>query len=249
MSTVLCARPLPLAGASNARDLGVYRACDGKPLAPNRVFRSNALAGLTPADRDLLYHVHGVRLVIDLRTQLEIDRAPDALDARFIYRNVPLIDNVQSIMAAGDLAGALPQSMGQMYCGLLRSSGAQLARVFSLLLEHQAHAALFHCTAGKDRTGVVSMLLLNLCGVGDDVIIADYAATQAYMGQRLHAQRAMLAQMGLGALPDYLFEARAADMVHTLRFLADTYHGAAGYLAHIGMTGAQVAALTALLRA
>ena len=97
-----------------------------------------------------------------------------------------------------------------MYRSLLDESADSLRRVIEAL--DGDGCSLFHCRAGKDRTGVIAMLLLNLAGVDDEYIVADYAVTQRYMGRGLRAQRAGVSVLLLKKVPRCLFESAPEEM-------------------------------------
>lgn len=92
------------------------------------------------------------------------------------YRVVSLYDGIHSAM----FEGKLPDSLGEMYIELLEESKERMAELFRLFLSATG-ASLFHCAAGKDRTGVVAMLLLKLARVPDETIILDYSVTERYI--------------------------------------------------------------------
>ncbi len=153
------------------------------------------------------------------------------------YANVPLIDNIHS----DNLNGRYPASMSEMYIGLLKNS-AILIKQALIRLKEEKQCALFNCTAGKDRTGVMAMLLLNLAGVDRDTIIEDYSASERYNTQIKEVQQEVLNQFGV-LLPDYLFESKPEQMDRTLRFLESEYRDAASYMWEIGMTTKEIEAL------
>lgn len=229
---------LPLRGAQNVRDLGGYRTAGGGRTKQNVFVRAAKLDELTDQDKNFLYR-YGVRTVVDLRSAVEVQESPCGLlsydDIR--YANVPLIDNIHS----DNLNGRYPASMSEMYIGLLKNS-AVLIKQALIRLKEEKQCALFNCTAGKDRTGVMAMLLLNLAGVDRDTIIEDYSASERYNTQIKEVQQEVLNQFGV-LLPDYLFESKPEQMERTLRFLESEYRDAASYMEKIGMTAKEIEAL------
>ena len=223
--------PLPLEGTGNTRELGGYRTVGGGRTVPGRFLRSDGLQELTGEDNRSLYE-YGVRCVLDLRSELEVGQQPDALQEGFVYRRFPLIDHIQS----DNMAGLLPATMEEMYCSLLDGSGDTLAAIFREMLRYPGDCVLFHCTAGKDRTGVVSMLLLALAGVDEDTIVADYAATEALMKEKFNRQRAKLRTLMGIEVPEYVGWSRPESMERTLRHLRERYGGAKAYLIRIGLS-------------
>ena len=239
MARIQANAPLPLQGTYNTRDLGGYPAGD-TAVRRGRFLRSDQPVDLGEGDLQALYE-YGVRLAIDLRSAQECRRAPSSLRG---YRDirceeVPLLDSLQSSLAAGE-AVALPPSMGELYVSLLRDSQPAIARSLSLMAGSTG-CVLYHCTAGKDRTGVLSMLLLSLAGVADAVIETDYAVSAANMAPFFAKQRAALEKLAPG-VPAAAFSSAPENIRLALAELR-RQGGAAAYLRAIGLTGGEVAAL------
>lgn len=223
--------PLSLEGAHNVRDLGGYETPYGVTTG-GAFLRADALAGLTEPDVAALER-YGLSLVIDLRASEEAARSRDpfgegSAHPEVAYEHVPLIDGMNSGLAAGQI----PESLASLYCGLLDDSSASIARVMSLLAATEG-CGLFHCSAGKDRTGVIAMLLLGLAGVSDEDIVADYAATEGYMADAFKAQRRQLEALGF-KLPGFMFESKPESMRVALAHLHERYGTAREYLAWAG---------------
>lgn len=227
-------RTLPLRGARNVRDLGGYSftAEDGRTgLTEYGVFlRGDALGGLRAADCTALAEL-GLRRVIDVRSTFELRHWPDpyapegrAARPDVAYIHIPMLDQLNS---AG-LRGKIPQRMSDVYLDLLDNDAQSLRRVFEAL--DGPGCSLFHCRAGKDRTGVIAMLLLGLAGVDDALIVDDYAATGEYMSASMHAQRVLVAVFLRRRVPRSLFVAQPAEMERTLDHLHERYGTARSYL-------------------
>ncbi|MGH7152649.1 MAG: tyrosine-protein phosphatase [Acetobacteraceae bacterium] len=169
---------VPLEGASNVRDLGGWPASGGR-VRCGRVFRSAALSGLTPRDATTLVDL-GVRTVCDLRGTLERAAAPSRLDGVTIH-SLPIEPSVgtslRDILATRQATGADTLSlMRQAYIAYAVDWAHRYRRMFDLLLE-QDGALLFHCSAGKDRTGFGAALILTALGTPREAILADYLAS------------------------------------------------------------------------
>lgn len=228
------ARLLPLEGAHNTRDLGGYPTKTGGKTCPGVFFRGDSTADLTEKDIALLRR-HDVRLVIDLRSELETRHAPSRLQIPNIrYINLPMLDHINS----GPMAGAFPASMGEMYEGLLEYSRDDYRQIFTLFAETSG-AGLFHCTAGKDRTGVVAMLLLDLAGVPDKWIVEDYVATDAFMRGSFEEQAQVLSRRGI-RVPSYALRADKENIVYALACLKTRFGGAENYLLSCGVERSQL---------
>ena len=154
---------LPLDGIKNARDVGGMPTDSGAVVRPLRLLRSARLTNATDADRAWLASI-GLRTVVDLRQPFEISEWPDALGDLAVERvNVaPELDN--------EGAG----TFFELYLAWLDDSGAAFADAVHALARPGALPALVHCTAGKDRTGVLMALVLDVLGAGEKAIVADY---------------------------------------------------------------------------
>ena len=232
------AKPLQLEGASNVRDLGGYPTANGRTCF-RRLLRGDHLSALTIKDKECIYD-YGVRYVVDLRSRMECESRPDALigwrDVQ--YCSIPMLDQINS----SDFRGQIPDSMGELYISLLEDSRAQLSEVMRRILEAGDKGLLFHCTAGKDRTGVVAMLMLKLAGVSDDDVIRDYHATERYMAGQVGEQVERRRAAGV-KVPDHVFGANPADMLMTLEHVRHTYGSAEQYLGTLGLNGEEIAEL------
>jgi protein-tyrosine phosphatase len=167
------ARRIPLPGTLNLRDLGGYPISDGGTVRWRTLLRSDALHRLDDTGRAALAGL-GLRTVIDLRTDEEASSAPSALDgvgARAFH--VPLF-SAESI-------GALPLELAAVYWHMIDDRGAAIAEAVGRLSAEGALPGLIHCSAGKDRTGLVAALVLEVIGVPDEVIAADYAMSAAHL--------------------------------------------------------------------
>ena len=224
-------QPLPLKGARNVRDLGGFPFVDeagtwGTTRA--HVFlRSGSLTRLKRADINML-RAYGLVKVIDVRSNFELRLWPDPFAKRpqpdIAYTHIPMMDQLNS----NGFQGLLPESMFAVYRDLLDNDAQGFNR-----LAHELDAngcVLFHCRVGKDRTGVITMLLLELVGVPDQHIIADYAATERYMGGFLRAQRLGVSLLVRKRVPKCLFQANPTEMERTLGYLRERYGGARRYL-------------------
>jgi protein-tyrosine phosphatase len=169
----------------NFRDLGGYEARDGRHVRWNTLYRSDTLHRLTAADADT-FGALGLRTVIDLRSQTEIDdhgrlaHHVDAVD----WHNVAMLDNLK--LAPPDPGDKVPESVtapvdlapGEGYVLITERYAEAIAQVYRLLSRDDAFPAVFHCTAGRDRTGIISAMTLDVLGVPDDVIADDYVLTE-----------------------------------------------------------------------
>jgi protein-tyrosine phosphatase len=176
-------RPIMLEGASNARDLGGWPAADGRRVRFGEVFRSASLGGLTEPDATTLGGI-GLHSVVDLRSERERQRTPSRLDAlpgvrvHFLPIDPSLGRSLHDIAALQDATGQdIMVLMRHAYVAYVLDWAHCYAILFDLLGQPANRPLLFHCTAGKDRTGVGAALVLAALGVPYEAIRADYLAT------------------------------------------------------------------------
>lgn len=221
-----------LAGTRNTRELGGYRTVDGRKTKPGRFLRSDAPVRLTLEERERLYR-YGVRLTVDLRSRMETQAAPSCLmgyrDIRYV--SAPLSDQVHDRKKEEGISS----DIGQMYLRLLEDSGSVLCRLFSEMAHAPERCILFHCTAGKDRTGIVAMLLLLLAGVGREDVLADYAESERHLPFWRETQELLYRQTGILA-PEAVFRSKPEFMERAILHLEQAYGGAPAYLRQIGLT-------------
>lgn len=173
-------RSLHLAGAPNARDIGGYRTVDGRVVRTAMVYRTDQLNNLTPADLAELSR-RQVREIDDLRTVYERALAPDRIPTG-------VHDNWYDVVGETPLPELVPSLAGgpEMYRAFITAPGANrsVAAVLRDVIENgrSGGAVLFHCTAGKDRTGWVAAVLLTLLGVDRDTVTEDYLLSNHYRG-------------------------------------------------------------------
>lgn len=175
-------RHLALQGASNFRDLGGYAAHGGRSVRWRVLFRSDHLANLTTTDLGQLQALN-IGRSFDFRGLHEsaaqayqwpgTERHPLAIEPS-------LVQHLQSLLAHGQhiTPQDAAQAMQVTYQGFVRQNSSRFAQLFAHLLAHDA-PLVFHCTAGKDRTGLAAALILSALGVSQQDILQDYLLTNA----------------------------------------------------------------------
>jgi protein-tyrosine phosphatase len=165
-----------LDGASNFRDLGGYPTVDKRVVRNGMVFRSGALHALTAADQERLRAL-GVRVAVDLRPPEE--QAAEPTNAPFLrIVHVPLMRGERTSDPS-----ALANGEGYLrdrYTEIVLDRASDIGTIFGSLAEDDGLPAVIHCAAGKDRTGVVSALLLLGLGVEESIVLDDYELTSEY---------------------------------------------------------------------
>ncbi len=235
-------RLIDLDGCLNFRDLGGYPTADGRTLRWRQLFRSDGLHHISTRDVARLRDDLRVGDVVDLRStsELELDgQGPLATEA-VRFHHVPLFDGAVRDKAAetADLA-----TLADRYFLLAEFAREPIARCITVLAE-APQAAVYHCAAGKDRTGVISAVLLGILGVRDDVIVADYAASRENLDaiiERLLASKGY--QDMLAALPPDTMHAEPETMITLLARVREKYGSMRDYARAAGVADATLALL------
>lgn len=228
-------------GLLNARELGGHPTLDGATTRWRSLLRSDDLVQLTAEGVQALA-AYGVRTVVDLRWPAEIAARPHprALrDHEVRYHRVSLLAGDE--MEWASLSGACTKEMWK--CAVLEHTRPQLRQVLEIIANAADEPLLFHCVAGKDRTGVIAALLLALADVEPAAIAADYAASTAQLADAYLSRYAELER-------EQILEALRCpeEGVHNMLAYLVQYGGAAGYLTAIGLSNPTIARLRARLR-
>jgi protein-tyrosine phosphatase len=234
-------------GTFNLRDVGGYPAQDGV-VRWGVLFRSGGLQRLDDAGRAALLAL-GLRTVVDLREQQELDRDPDALGGTGLTEvHVPVYRG-----AAGSVATlpAVP-TLEQLYLLMLEDCAPGLVAAVRELARPEVLPGLVHCAAGKDRTGLVVALVLSALGVPDDVVAEDYGLTSQHLPTEFLAATTVpddeVDPERAALLRAIYRESPPAVMRAVLTELRARYGGAGEYLLSAGLTAQELDALrTALI--
>jgi len=176
------ARHFNLQGASNFRDLGGYPTMDGRMMRWRHIFRSNHLGQLTESDVEVMRRL-GLRSAFDFRGIEERAGASCGLSEITVH-SLPIEPTVVAALRARLANGSLTapvalEIMRESYRNYVRHNTHSFRTLFAHLLEDHAPLVI-HCTAGKDRTGFASALILHALGVGHEIIAEDYLLTNRF---------------------------------------------------------------------
>jgi protein-tyrosine phosphatase len=230
-------RVIGVPGTANLRDVGGYPAAGGGTVRWRTLLRSDALSRLDDAGRAALAGL-GLRTVIDLRTDGEAAAAPSALDAAAARTfRVPLFSEAA--------IGGLPPELAAVYAYMIDECGGAIAEAIGRLCAGGALPGLVHCTAGKDRTGLVVALILEVIGVPDEVIGADYALSSTRLDPGVAgAIRRIRAVSGVGRWIDLGALGSPPQVIHAaLARIRDRSGSVGGYLLENGLTGRDLESL------
>jgi protein-tyrosine phosphatase len=231
-------RRLAWEGSFNARDLGGYATASGGFTRVGRLVRTDTLERLTEAGQAAVI-AYGVRTIIDLRLPVELEAGPNPFASRqnagIAYLHHSLIDPEQRQEIANSA------NLSEHYRHNLNVSGARIAAILEAIADAREGAVLFHCQGGQDRTGLISAFLLDIAGVPEETIVADYTLTMECMregvleflenGPGERAEREQILKF---------FSPHPEVMIDTLAFLHHEYGGPSAYLRQVGVSDSTI---------
>ncbi len=233
-------RSLGLVGSPNFRDLGGYSTISGRSVRWRTIYRSDAMVRITEEDVGRMAQL-GLRTTIDLRTLTEIDNQGISVihEHGVNRRHHPLIseEHYQALVSSTE-----DIDLYDLYVHILDEAGPGLKTVFDALTHADGYPIVFHCSLGKDRTGVVSALLLRALGVSDQIIVEDFALSGVYVTPYLERWADAEEQDGRQVNRSILL-ANADAMERTIDVLNSRYGTGTEYLSHIGVQASQLAIL------
>lgn len=253
-------RSIALLGAPNFRDVGGLRTAEGRAILPNRVFRSERLSSLAPADV-VMVRALGIHSVCDLRSEAESLRHPNRMPPNWAgdYLHLPIAADVRARKTVFEPLIAKPTAVGarEVMESIYRSFPQAFAPHFGYLIDCITRPALplvIHCTAGKDRTGFAIAVLLSALDVPIETVFADYLlSSKLSYTQVTFDEVAALIASHIGATPtkevvrtilgvDRTYLQAAFDLID------ESYGSNAGYLKDAcGVTQKQIVKLKAAL--
>jgi protein-tyrosine phosphatase len=224
----------------NFRDLGGHPTVDGRTTRWRTLFRSDAMYAFSDRDRRRLSDELGVRTVVDLRDPGSVKRGPANVDAAVTVHHVQFMDDA-ALRAYGERWGSVPST--GWYLDVLRSAEelGNVRRAFEIFSRPETYPAVFNCSLGKDRAGLVAALVLATLGVDDAVTIADYERSALNMGpikERAERGRAARASnpLALTPLKPESFHAEGPWMQGVLDTLRERHGSVRGYIEAQGVS-------------
>ncbi|MEW9920267.1 tyrosine-protein phosphatase [Marimonas sp. MJW-29] len=229
-------RRLEIPGLLNVRDLGGYRTHSGLITKWRRLLRGDGLHRLTREGVQLL-NSEGLTSVIDLRSHAELEEEPNPYldEAQVGFHHKPIYDDLAPAMMATHEAAKDDPLVGFYLTALLERSEA-MRDILATIASAPKGAILFHCTAGKDRTGLVAALLLEIAGVDRETILADYSLTGDFIADLVEELLDRTRQSGGDTERHAQFLACAPLTMATTLEQIDRRHGSvSNYLKDIGL--------------
>lgn len=218
-----------LESTMNTRDLGMYRIQGANHYTvSNRIYRSDRCEILSASDKKLLLD-RGITTVIDLRSEQEAEAKPSAFatDSDFNFFHYPIVEGMLP-----------PNSLEDVPLSYMKIAHADSMREIFSSIANAKSGVLFHCTAGKDRTGVVSAILLALAGVSDEDIIYDYSLSREFNKSRLEEYLKQHPE-----IDREIVLANEKSMRSFLDMLREKHNSIEQYLLDIGVTEEEISGL------
>ena len=227
------ARHIGCDGAFNIRDLGGYPTSDGGSVRWQVLYRADGLHRIPAEATSSLDHL-GWRTVLDLRTAAEVDAGAFGPAGPEVI-HLPILRTTWGVPEETDIE---PISfLSTHYLQMLDEGATAIAAAFAILAAPVRLPAVFHCSAGKDRTGVLAALVLSALGVPDEVVASDYQLSAAAVEQLvawLVASRPDLREE-MARQPKAFLTCPPEAMLRFLDELRERHGSVAGYLADIGV--------------
>lgn len=211
-----------LESTHNTRELGGYKCKDGL-TKNNSLWRSDAFDEFNENDYELLKK-HGFTTIIDLRSNEEVNKKPDPYANKLTYYHFPIIEG-----------STLPPSLEEVPLSYMMIANSEGIKKAYKIIANANNGVLFHCTAGKDRTGVLSAIILMLKEVSDEDIIFDYVISREFNKERL--------ERFLKAHPEVdrnIALANELSMEGFLKLFREKYHSVDDYLVLCGLTNEEI---------
>lgn len=234
-------RLVRLDAVHNFRDLGGYELGDGRELGWGRLFRADGLHRLTAGDVAVMDAL-GVRTVVDLRSSAELDEHGHYPFGRHpvAFHHLPVLDATwqrDELPPVDDTEEGATEFLVWAYRDMLDRAADRFAYAIGVLAVPGALPAVFHCAAGKDRTGLLAALVLGGLGVDHEVIVADYALTRSGMERMRAWVRVNHPEMAerMGETPAFMLAANPEAMRVVLAGLVAEHGSIRAYLSSIGV--------------
>ena len=189
-------RKLPFTGAHNFRDLGGYKTEDGRALKWGKIYRSDDLHLLTDEDLKYLSRLN-IKSVVDFRSDEERESEPDRLNPDMTQVLLPIkfqpeelddetLKNLMKNLTFGTLDSS--NLLRDFNIVIVKDFATEYKKFFRHVIENNAEPIVFHCTAGKDRAGFASAMILTVLGVPRGKVIEDYLLTNTYVKDHVDSE-------------------------------------------------------------
>ena len=229
----------------NFRDLGGLKTASGQTVKSKRILRSGQLVGVSEDDRSTLEKDYQLKKIIDFRSEDEIKREPDDVLEGTTYHHIDIMAGIHTMnaslesMLVSSKEDTVDQAMKKIYEEMITNDTAQRGYntfITELSLQERG-STLFHCFAGKDRTGVGALLFLSILGVDKQQILGDYLKTNQ---QRKKANEALIKAMSASftnpaqaAILEKLLSVNQGYLDHAFEIITEKYRGLNCYITDV----------------
>jgi len=247
---VSTAEELSIDGLVNVRDLGGIRTVDGRTVRSRQVIRGDNPKAMTDQGQRDLSDVVAPAVIIDLRIRLEVGREGyTVLHDPVRIVNLPMLP--QSGVNQEQIDAGAADNLVEDYMRQIDVNAAAIVEALRLIAVPANRPAFVHCTAGKDRTGIVIAMLLSLLGVDDEVIVEDYHVTTRNMAPVIERIRTapVFKENGLADAPDWIFASDPETMRAFLQRMRATYGDAEQWALAGGLSADEIDRLRTTLLA
>lgn len=219
----------------NTRDLGGYETQGGYYSKSHKYVRASSPSNASQKDIQTLKD-YGVKVVVDLRSDFEKEhqKNPFQKDKDIDYYEVDIFQNKETAVVPQEVKNY--HDLGGLYIYMLESMKPQIKEVFDIFVKYPYECILFHCSAGKDRTGVIAGLLLDLIGCHEYDIVKDYSESYE---NNIEINESLLQMMKDEEAKQYL-KSSPKYMMEFLDYLRENYGSSKEYLLSIGMSDEEV---------
>jgi len=218
-----------LSSTYNTRDIGGYMTAAGTPLKKDVIWRSDRI--IAPAAEDIaLLREKNITTVIDLRTAEEVTKNPHGLSdiAGFDYHNLPITEGSRA-----------PDSVDAVAESYINIAGSASAGDIFRTISGAEGGVIYNCSAGKDRTGVITAILHKLCGVSDEMMIHDYMLTKVNCERELRAFAELHPELDVNIIIP-----REEYITGFMERFKERYGSPADYLRAVGLTYIEISGIT-----
>jgi protein-tyrosine phosphatase len=233
-----------VAGTYNVRDLGGLPTLTGQQTKSHRMLRSGNLDKIPVASQEQLL-TYGVATIVDIRDEWEVAHYPNVFEhsPHVKYHNLPLLGDVLSNDATWKSESDAYEYLHELYIKYLERCQNQIAKIFTAIADGES-ITLFHCHAGKDRTGLIAALLLSVVGVANHDIAEDYRVSDTQITHLINEWRQYALQHGHDM---ERFNRKVASVpqtiIETLHFVQSKYGDTSNYLQTCGVSKASLTQL------
>ena len=242
-------RLIALAEVYNLRDVGGYASSGGRLVRWGAVYRADGLHRAVGADRDRLRAL-GLRTVIDLRSWDEVAAGHVSVGTIGAERfhHLPVLHSLDETLTSAALTDA-EEALAATYRTMLEEGALAIALALRVIADPSAHPVVFHCAAGKDRTGVLAAVLLAVLGVDDATIAEDYAMSAPAVERMVNhlIESSAAGSSDSPVIPAWLLSAPGGAIRRTLRELRQRHGSVEDYCLEAGVTEQTLRSLRQLL--